>query len=716
MINRTNSIHSVTHNFCPSAVGCDLATATLQELEDENYSLRKELDAQRITNGDLTSHIKYLEHELDELRSCNLRLSQSLDRQSVKSSQSGQAEENRAEGRMKTKVKELMKFLDDKDKAHERSSKGFTKELDDLKNQLAKSRLSEQRYVSQLEQAEGLIRTAMDDQANMSANYEELLAKLDIERSSSEQLRVKVQHLEDELEAERMHIRRTNADRPRGTREVHAPRDDECPMTYTHSEYEGHGGFRRSCTDDLSRALAEDPNHCHRQCYQCELLREELSETKSRLLQDCTDLRVRLEASEAVLAKTALNEWGQQALKRSLSIQTVSTDCPTLKSFQSVQSFQSSTDSMDDIHRQNSETGVSTFRGSRLSLKPVAETSQLGALHKKEPIETVKVGDVVAEFLEEDESLKIEIRDVACSGSFSGRACINKKQALNSVVHRLVADLTDLMDDSLKLPDSPQRHEETSQPTLAEPEEELSPPPEKHQPQAADVKEGRVECDALRDLQAECDQIREDRDTLKTVLAGARQLGQEQERSLVQLRQYNVLLERTLAFNGHHVPTAPTEASNPVQGVGATSSLAKLASEQADLVMHNRTLQEQCQSLREELAILGRCSVTARANARGTLPSEVRAKLHVAQLAEVEARRQADVIPGLAAENWTLRKRAAEAEQKLTDMDGEAASNATWFLNKSTFWTSFMSAAPEAKTALRPLPTGANDMTANAGG
>jgi len=609
MMQRTDSSNSITHNFCSSAVGCDLAAATLQELEDENHSLRKELDKQRNTIGELTSHIRSMELELDELRSSNDRLSQCLDRKSTQSEGSGPPE-SRVARQFQKKVKELMKNLDDSEKAHSNSSKLLLEQLDDMKSQLAKLRLSEQRYALQLEQAQLLIRTKQDELATTEANYEELRGKFDIERCSAEQLRLKVQHVEEELEAERMRMNLSSVGRRRGS--CVAPElGDEMPV-------------KRMGTDELARALGED--------------------------------------------KLML-------MRRSIQ-------------------------SLTDVSDGQSNTPGAT---------PLDESRKSGLLRKKELSDQVQVGDVVAEFLEEDGSLKIEIKDAACSGSFSGTMCMDRKLALNSVVQKLVFDLADLLepgsvferkkileDEALQLPDF------SCRPSLTEPEEELSPPPENLRPQ---------------EVQAECDSLRQERDDLKIVLASARQLAGEQERSLEQLRSSNMILERVLASSSQSGPAASKEAQLASNVGPANSSLAKIASEQAELVMQNRALQEQCQCLREQLASQTKAVGGLESGKSQDLTSirqdahEVRARLHVAQLAELEARRKADVIPGLAAENVHLRRRAAEAEQKLRGVD-EAAGGATWLLNKSTFWTSFMSSAPETK---RPLPIGTSNMAAGAG-
>jgi len=744
MIQRTDSTR---HNFCSSAVGCDLAAATLQELEDENHLLRNELDHQRNTNGNLTCHIKRLELELNELRYSNQRLSQHLDRRSTRCEETGRVSENRVARQFQQRVKDLMKTLDEKDRAHDKSSNVLVVQMDDLKNQLAKLRTSEHRRAHQLEQAQVLIRTTQDEHSNMAARYEELCGMLDIERCSAEQLRLKVQNLEDELEADRMHIRLTPLERSVGFRGVPAP-GDESPMTHMRSDVEvaaqsdvhrHSAGLKRMGTDDLARALGEDKLMVmRRECGDCAVLREELFETKSRLLQDCTDLRVRLEASEAALANTDLNHWGQQALSRNLSTATTDIGESSITSWVTARSsLQLSTDDVNDEQRQH-------------GLTPVAETTQSGVLRNKEPTEKVKVGDVVAEFLEEDGSLKIEIKDAAYSSSFSGGTPdTNRKQAMNAMVQRIMADLTDSLDqgsafeekkllegkvsdDPLRLQDFPCRPENAQsaltepekeqlqrhgQSVLTEPEEELSPPPEHIRPQAQ------------QDVKAECDCLREERDKLKTILASAQQLGQEQERSLQQLRSSNMILERLLASSSQHTPTADPAAtnkaqlaSNAAQSAGfANSSLATLASEQAELAMQNRALQEKVHCLREQLASQAKAVGSHGSGKSEDLISvpleacEARARCHVAQLAELEARRKADALPGLAAENLHLRRRAAEAEHKLGEMN-EAAGGATWLLNKSTFWGGFMSAAPDTKTAVRPLPIGANNMPAGAVG
>jgi len=392
----------------------------------------------------------------------------------------------------------------------------------------------------------------------------------------------------------------------------------------------------------------------------------------------------------------------------------------------------------------------------------------------------VKVGDVLAEFLEKDGSttaiLTLEILGVAFSGSYSGEACLNRKDALESVVQRLAA--------GLRGPPQQETAAEENGDSFSESEEELSPPPryvqelmkQQQQPRqqtsikkSADnaasmddheehsvsrecllrtVQELQLECGQLtaqllkgakiEEAQVECDQLREENDNLKIQLSCARQLEREYEFSNEQLRSSNQILERLMVADGsHHAPTvdmpvwpvACIEAhsrrdSLPRVSISRMSSLSLLptvapvrsvssiySSTHAEMNTQIRELQEDCEYLREELAAqtTERSSVSESNEELSGLRREicdVRARMHVAQLAELDARKRADALPELLVKNGQLLRRLVEAEQNLCEMRAVGGSN--W----STFWNSFMRTAPEKK----PHSTAVSSLAAGAGG
>jgi len=696
---------------------CDDPLNALQELEDENHILRKELDHQRSMNGDLSYRMERLEHEAEELHSTK-----------------SEPSENCVSWQHQRKIKELMKTFHEEEKAHDKSLEVVTMQLKDSKNQLAKVRASEQQYARQLAQAEQLIKQKQEAFEDLNATYTELQDMFEIQRVSSQQLGLKIHDLEEELEAEQI-LTRLNS-------------SDETPMVHTRCSVPDRMG-----SVDLDRALCEDNlTLLRKKCSGCEALREELFETKSRMLQDCTDLRIRLEASEAALSSTDLNYWAGQAVKVSPALSNASlatTDVPTRlasKRSVSVQSW------MDDEFEDGGACGLTPVFESPKSESPDEE------LNRK-----VKVGDVLAEFLEDDGStmatLALEIVGVTFSGSYSGEACMNRKAALESVVQRLAAGLSN--------PQEQETAAEEKRDFFSEPEEELAPPPryfqelmQQQQQQPTGVKKPaddaasvdddeehsvsrecllrtvqtlQLECGQLtaqllkaakiKEAQAECDLLREENDNLKSQLSCAQQLEREHKFSLEQLRSSNRILERLMvADSGHHAPAvdmpgwpvACIEAhreSNalPLLRTTATvkSASSTYSSTHAELTTQIRELQEDCECLREELA-----AQTTASSSNEELSGlrreicDVRARLHVAQLAELDARKRADALPELVVKNGKLLKRLAEAEQNLREMRAVGGTN--W----STFLSSFMCTAPEEKLH----STGVTDLAVGAGG
>merc|ERR1712008_593765 len=135
--------------------------------------------------------------------------------------------------------------------------------------------------------------------------------------------------------------------------------------------------------------------------------------------------------------------------------------------------------------------------------------------------------------------------------------------------------------------------------------------------------------------------------------------------------------------------------SSPQTMANIRSASSKSEATHAEQTRRIRELQEECQYLREEMAArtTAGSNVSENSDELSGLHREVcyvRARLRVARLAELEARKKADALPELVVKNEWLLKRVAEGERNLSDIK-TVVGGFTW----SAFWRSIICNTPE---------------------